>query len=241
MLFLIGLKRYRSLMHKINISKSAIQSAMTRRGGARYAFSNIDPSKTALLVIDMQNYFMKPGMAAEVPMARDIVPNINKIAAELRRKGGQVAWVISTFDAAIFDEWSVLKDLFSVERCDAMIKNLTAGSEGHKLWSEFDVKDTDWTVDKRRFSAFASGSSNLEKRLKENDIDTLIITGTLTDVCCESTARDAMMCNFKTIMVADANAAASDDDHNNSLNAMARLFADVLMTDELIARLDGAP
>jgi ureidoacrylate peracid hydrolase len=224
-------------MHKTEISQETLDAAARRRGGRRYAFADIDPTKTVLVVIDMQKYFMEPGMAAEVPVAREIVPNINKLASSLRGAGGQVAWVITTFEEGTFDDWSVMKDLFSRERCQAMVENLSLSSPGHALWPEFDVNDQDWHIDKNRFSAFINGSSDLEQRLNGAGIDTVIITGTLTDVCCESSARDAMMCNFKTIMITDANAASCDDDHNNALNAVARLFVDVLSTDEMIARL----
>lgn len=227
-------------MHKTNISETTINAAMKRRGGKRYAFEEIDPKKTALIVIDMQNYFMMPGMAAEVPMAREIVPNINKIANELRAAGGQVVWVITTFDEDIYQEWSVLNELFSEERRIAMMENLVDGKEGHKLWAGFDVMPSDVHIDKRRYSAFMPGSSDLDVILKEKGVDTVLITGTLTDVCCECSARDAMMMNYKTIMVTDGNAASSDDDHNGALNAMGRLYVDLYSTDELIQKLSNA-
>ena len=91
-----------------------------------------------------------------------------------------------------------------------------------------------------RYSAFIQGSSDLESRLRSLDVDTLLITGVGTSVCCESTARDATMLNFKTIMVADANATASDYAHNASLNLLFGHFADVYLTDEVIALLQGA-
>jgi ureidoacrylate peracid hydrolase len=56
----------------------------------------------------------------------------------------------------------------------------------------------------------------------------------VTNVCCESTARDAMMLNFKTIMVSDGNAAVTDADHNASLCAFYLTFGDVMPTDMLI-------
>ena len=225
-------------MHKTNITLETINTATKRRGGSRYAFENITPEKTALVDIDMQNYFMKSGMTAEVPVARDIVPNINKLATTLRNAGGQVIWVITSFDDDTYDEWSVLHSLFSEDRRKAMMDNLVRGKEGHKLWSEFDVMPSDLHIEKNRYSAFIHGSSNLDTQLKEEGIDTVLITGTLTDVCCECSARDAMMMNYKTIMVTDANAASSDEDHNNALNALGRLFVDLYSTDELIVKLD---
>ena len=74
-------------------------------------------------------------------------------------------------------------------------------------------------------------------RLQVRGIDTLIITGTATNVCCESTARDAMQMNYKVIFVADANATNTDAEHNATLNNMVRLFADVMTTEELLGFL----
>ena len=69
-------------------------------------------------------------------------------------------------------------------------------------------------------------------------LDTVLITGTVTSVCCESTAGDAMMPNFKTIMVTDGNAAATDEDHNGALIGFYLTFGDIMSTDMLISRLE---
>src|SRR5262249_55548096 len=95
----------------------------------------------------------------------------------------------------------------------------------------------DLIVEKNRFSAFIQGSSNLAETLRHRGIDTILVTGTVTNVCCESTARDAMMLNFKTIMVTDGNAAVTDQDHNASLCAFYLTFGDIMSTDMLIACL----
>jgi ureidoacrylate peracid hydrolase len=225
-------------MHRIDISPNSLEAAARRRGGGRYAFPTLNGPATALLVLDMQLDFTAPGMLAEVPTAREIVPNINTLATSLRQAGGQVVWISSTFDERVHEDWSVMMyELFSAERRQAMLENLCAGGPGHPLWPGLQLEEHDWQVDKNRFSAFIQGSSDLEQRLRAAGCDTVIITGTLTDVCCESTARDAMMRNFRTIVVSDANAAESDADHNNALNALARLFADVVPTADLVARL----
>ena len=79
-------------MHKIAISQASLDRMNTRMGKL-HPFDAIDPRATALLVVDMQNYFVKPGHQGEVPLAREIVPNINRLAAELRRRGGHVVWI----------------------------------------------------------------------------------------------------------------------------------------------------
>ena len=62
----------------------------------------------------------------------------------------------------------------------------------------------------------------------------MIITGCLTDVCCESTARDGMMLNYKVLMVTDANAADTDADHNAALTAFYSTFGDIMSTDMVV-------
>ena len=74
--------------------------------------------------------------------------------------------------------------------------------------------------------------------LRTHGLDTVLITGTVTSVCCESTARDAMMLNFKTIMVTDGNAAATDEDHNGALIGFYLTFGDIMSTDMLISCLE---
>jgi ureidoacrylate peracid hydrolase len=76
--------------------------------------------------------------------------------------------------------------------------------------------------------------------LQERGIDTLIITGTATNVCCESTARDAMQMNYKVIFVSDGNAAMTDAEHNATLNNMLNLFADVMSTEEVVGCVASA-
>ncbi len=90
------------------------------------------------------------------------------------------------------------------------------------------------TIDKTRFGAFVPGASDLHETLQARGIDTLIITGTLSNCCCESTARDAMQMNYKLIFVSDANAAVTDAAHNATLDNMCMLFADVRPTDEVL-------
>ncbi|MBM3484574.1 MAG: cysteine hydrolase, partial [Alphaproteobacteria bacterium] len=87
--------------------------------------------------------------------------------------------------------------------------------------------------------AFFPGACPLPERLRERGIDTVIIVGTLTNVCCEASARDAMMADYKTIMVADANAARSDSEHVGALDSVVQFFADVRTTGEVLGLLSG--
>jgi ureidoacrylate peracid hydrolase len=80
--------------------------------------------------------------------------------------------------------------------------------------------------------------SDLPQRLRARGFDTVLITGTVTNVCCESSARDAMMTNFRTIMISDGNAAMSQAEHEASLAAFYNIFGDVMDTDMVIAALE---
>ena len=105
------------------------------------------------------------------------------------------------------------------------------------VWSELTVSDRDHTVIKNRYSALIAGSSQLERLLRSLDIDTVLIAGTKTNVCCESSARDAMQMNFHTIMVTDGNAAMTDEEHNWSLINFYNSMGDIMSTDFLIGCL----
>jgi ureidoacrylate peracid hydrolase len=224
-------------MHIVSIFQPIIDRVLARRG-REHVYDNLDPGKTALVVVDMQNAFMLPGVAhALCPMAERIVPNINRLAGVLREAGGAVVFIKTTCTAETIESWSAYFDLASPERAHKRIAALTAGSLGHQLWPELDVRPQDLIVEKTRFSAFIQGSSDLAQILRSRGLDTVIVTGTVTNVCCESTARDAMMLNFKTIMVTDGNAAATDEEHNASLAAFYLSFGDIMSTDMLIACL----
>ena len=229
-------------MHKTEIHPDAVRFIKARRGGRLHVHDTLDPARTALVVVDMQTAFLKPGLPSEVPMAREIVPNINRLAAAIRATGGSVVWVTTTFDENIFTEWSsFLGGTVSPEMAKQIARQLMEGAEGHPLWPDIEAEDGDMRSVKRRFSAFIQGSSDIEAQLRARGIDTLAVTGTLTNVCCEATARDAMMRNFHVIMVADGNATYTDAIHNASLTSMSINFADVMTTDEVIGALAGAP
>ena len=87
---------------------------------------------------------------------------------------------------------------------------------------------------KNRFSALIQGSSDLDGLCKARGIDTLIVVGTLTNVCCESTVRDAMMLGYRALMPADANATLSDEEHLAGLITVAQFFGDIRDTDVVI-------
>jgi len=224
-------------MHAFSIPQPIIARVVERRG-REHVYDDVDPAKSALLVVDMQNAFMLPGVAHSLcPMAERIVPNINRLAQAVRETGGTVIWIKTTFTEEALRSWSTYFAMVGPARTAKRIEALTADSEGHGLWRHLDVRAVDTIVEKNRFSAFIQGSSNLADILRARSLDTVLVAGTVTNVCCESTARDAMMLNFRTIMVTDGNAAMTDEDHAASLIAFYLTFDDIMSTDMLIDRL----
>ncbi|HTK14517.1 MAG TPA: isochorismatase family cysteine hydrolase [Xanthobacteraceae bacterium] len=227
-------------MHKINLNPAVVEKILARRG-VPHVFADLDPARTALLVVDMQcAYLDKELDNTFCADALDIVPNINRIAAALRAAGGLVVWIQNTATDESLSSWSTYNGkIMSPARRDKRFDGLREGSAGHAIWPGLHVISGDLTVQKTRYSAFIRGSSNLEEKLRDRAIETLIVTGTNTGTCCESTARDAMMLNFETIMVSDGNACSSDEEHNASLTAFYRNFGDVMSADEVIGYIQA--
>jgi ureidoacrylate peracid hydrolase len=225
-------------MHQADILDE-VRERVTRRRGGVAVFDRIDPRRTAHIVVDLQNGFMAPGQVLETPMARAIVANVNRISVAVRKADGIVVYTRHTADAEAVRTWPVYFDHFCADRV-RMIEAFTPGNPGHALWPDLDVANDDLRVIKRRFSAFVPGSSELHGLLQERRIDTLIISGALSQVCCEATARDAMMMNYKVFFITDANATLTDAEHSGTLSAMAHAFCDVRDTQSMLGLIAAA-
>jgi len=225
--------------HDVRLSPEMVARVTARRGGRLHAFDRLIPQRTALLVIDMQNVWVKAGMPAYTPYCEAIVPHINRLAGAMRDAGGTVWWVRAVYGDDAPRTWSAYMEFLDPAFIGRMLEALTEGHEGAALWHALDIRPRDQHVVKRRFSALIQGSSDLDARLRAAAIDTVVITGTATNVCCEATARDAFMLNYRTLVVSDANATTSDEAHNASLNALFNRFADVFTTAEVIALLQA--
>ena len=130
-------------------------------------------------------------------------------------------------------------EFFGAEVAEAYRRSGGEGPLRERLWHEFEVGDADLLVEKSASSAFSPGRSPLPGLLDERGIDTVLITGTVTNVCCESSARDASTLGYRVILVADANAARRDEDHNATLYTVYRTFDDVRSTRDVISLIDA--
>ena len=221
-------------MHKIEIAQQAIDISLRRRGRVQ-PFATIEPHKTALLVVDMQTGFVAPDAVGEIPVAREIVPNINRLAGALRKAGGTVVWIVSTYGPGAEKDWTTFFDfILTGETSERFRLAFAEGAPAHALWRELDRDAADLVISKNRLTPFADPSRELETQLRARGIEMALIVGTVTNVCCECTARDAAMRNFKTIMISDANASRNDVEHNATLSIFLQAFGGVLSTEQAL-------
>lgn len=223
-------------MHPYVIPAS-VKDRVLRRQGRLPSHDTIDAARTALVVVDMQNYFVAEGFPSEIPAARGIVPNINRLARALRAAGGVVVWIQTTAVGAMETWGNHHKFMLTPERAERRLAHLDENAAGFALYPRLEPQPSDLRVKKVKFSAFIAGSSDIDVQLRSRGIESLLITGTVTNVCCESTARDAMMLDYRVVMVSDGNASTTDEEHAASLNNFVVYFGDVLTTDEVTARL----
>ena len=224
-------------MHKHNIDEWFINKAKLVRNGRLNAHEDINPAKTALVVVDMQNYFVQDGMPAAAPVARAIAPNINRLARAIRAAGGIVIWIQTEALIEQPDDWANRQEATSPESWSRRAALLARNGEGYPIYETCEVLPEDKVAVKFRYSAFIPYPSELDTLLKQNRIDTLLITAVATSSRCESNARDAAKWGYSKIKDSDGNADQTDALHNHTLGKFLVTFGDVQSTDDLIAKL----
>ena len=222
-------------MHRSEISDFARNRAKARMNETA---APIDPRRTAHVVIDLQNAFVAEGAPAEVPFSRSIVPNVNRISKTLRDAGGLNIFVRFTVDDAEPNYWTSMHRQTKPELLGGLKRLFCRGTVNHELCVGLDVAQGDLIIDKTRFSALTPGTCDLQRILEAWSIDTIIITGALTNCCCEATARDAMQLGYSVLFIQDGCATHDDAMHNNTLsNLYAFGYAEVCTADEALVRL----
>lgn len=167
---------------------------------------NPDPKTSALLVIDMQNYFSS--------MAQPILPNVLSTIHLCRRASIPVIFTRHSHKSS--DDYGMLGEWWNG---DLVID----GTVEAELMSELDRRPDDVVVEKTVYSAFAN--TGLEKLLRERGLEEVIVTGVMTNLCCETTAREAFVRRFRVFFSADATATSDEELHEATLKNLAYGFA----------------
>ncbi len=205
----------------------------TRRAAGMAVHAAITPARTALLALNMQNAWL----ADDAPFdragrARAILPKINHLAGALRDAGGTVFWLCQAVGP---DGWPGYFDPFVRPELRAPARvALAEGGFGQSLHRDVARAPQDNVLPKFRFSAFLRNPHDLEAMLRDRGIDTVIIAGTATNICCESTARDAMMRDFRVFMPHDSVTAPDREAHLGGVRSIMQVFGDVRAGADII-------
>jgi nicotinamidase-related amidase len=198
----------------------------------------VNPTHTALINVDIQNCFIE-GYPISAPDGLQVLERINRLAAACRKAGVLVihASIVMRPDGS---NLGVLGD-FSPPVKEGI---LNKGSVSAALHKGLVIDPRDILLDKPRFGAFHG--TDLELILRSRGVDTLIISGVATNVCCETTAREAAVRDFHVFFLSDGTATApmgnlsAEQLQNATCTTLGFLFAEVLTVDQMIAKIQGA-
>ena len=179
-----------------------------------------NPAKSALLVIDLQEYFL--------PMLSPIIGNILSLIESCRSKGIKIIYTRHGHKDSDKDGGMLLNWWGDV---------IIYGTEKWNLIKSISPRENEPVIDKNRYSAFLGTS--LDETLKYRKIEDLIITGVMTNCCCETTARDAFMKDYRVFFVSDATATVNEDLHLASLKNLAFGFAHIVDTKKLCRSIEN--
>jgi len=178
----------------------------------------VDPERAAILAIDLQNYFRV--------IALPVLGNILKVIQSCRKTNVPIIFTQhghtdpSSDGGALGKWWGEL---------------IMAGTEDWKFLPEVIIEEEDIILPKKRYSAFFE--TDLDERLRSRGIKDLIISGVMTNLCCETTARDAFMRDYQVFILIDGTATRKSDLHLATLKNLGFGFAYLLTCDELVQML----
>ena len=202
----------------------------------------IDPKKTAMIVVDMQNDFVVPGSALETPAAREMVPKLAEALRICRDAGIKVIYTahVHRRDGCDMGRFRELHPAIANREV------LVDDTPGVDIYPELAPAAGEHVIKKHRFSGFFG--TDLDIILREWGVDTVIISGTTTENCCHATARDAMFRNYRVVFLSDATATydypdrgfgamANADVHHATLVILAASTAHVMSVRDMRGRI----
>jgi nicotinamidase-related amidase len=177
----------------------------------------VDPERTALLVIDMQNDFVRADGALHVPGAEETVPRIAKLLEVARSSGIRVVFTQDTHhdEDPEFDLWG---------------EHVKHGTWGWQIIDELKPRPGELVLEKVRYDAFYG--THLDHQLRQWGVDTLVICGTVANICVHYTAASAALRWYHVVIPRDAVSALDPFDLEASLRQTAFLFAGRITTTD---------
>jgi len=219
-----------NIEHPSGIDQRIVDKVVARRGRL-HAYESIVPTKTALVVIDLDVGTIER-MLEDTAMPTIFAP-INMLATSLRAAGGIVAWVTTPIGKASEN----FRAIFGEATTAMYEEEGKQNGKATKVWHELKTDAKDIFVTKRGHSAFFPLNCSLHEQLQTKNIDTVLIVGAITNVCCGSSARDSTALDYKAIMISDALVGQSFGLHEAELATFFRCFGDVRPSEEVVALL----
>ncbi len=216
-----------AMEHPSGIPEKIVRKVVARRGRL-HAFETIEPARTALVVIDLDMATVETD-----DNCKRMIAAVNALASAVRQSGGVVAWVLSSHQVMPRNFAAIL----GIDLATRYFHHGQPDGPGTKLWPELAAKDGDLRAVKSGASAFFPGKCDLKTQLDPLGVDTVLIAGAVTNICCESSARDAAELEYKVIMISDALSGQAHGLHEASLATFYRIFGDVRPSSEIIELL----
>ncbi|MGG2201071.1 isochorismatase family protein [Paenibacillus validus] len=193
-----------------------------------------DKSKAVLLVIDMQNDFVNEGAVMEVPMAREHLPNMKRLVEGCRKNDIPVIYTRHV----LYDHMAV-SPLEVAYNPSLITEGMRANTPGVEIVEDLSPQPGEIVISKHRYDAFYNTEmETIIKNIRGMHVaDTVIIIGTVTSVCCESTARSAFNRDLKVAFISDACGGFDKQSHDATLSTIAKVFGRVMRTDELLKQM----
>ena len=189
-----------------------------RRTGRRLRF---DPSRAAILVVDMLNEFLEPGGGMVLPEGRSVIEPINRLLAASREVGMRVVWLC--------DEHPIPED----KEFEKRVPHCIGGAWNAGIVDAMDVAPHELRIAKRRYSGFFG--TDLDLQLREWGIQQVVVTGIVTNICVRSTVHDAYFLGYDVFVLEDCVSATSDREQASTLYDIDTHFGDVVRSEELMA------
>ena len=188
----------------------------------------IRPGEAALLVIDMQRFFLDQESHAFMPEGFEAIPRINGLVRAFRDRNWPIVFTRHIHpkgsDPGTMGKWW----------SDVMWE----GSHYLDIHPSIELLTEDKVIKKQRYDVFLG--TDLEEHLRSKGIIQVVITGVMTNLCCETTARTAFCRDLEVFFVHDCTATASEELHFSSLRTLAHGFAVLLTARELLEGLEVA-
>ena len=196
----------------------------------------------ALLIVDMQNDFVRKGAPMEVPDARVTIPQHQELLAFCRESGIPIIYTkfVAGPKRTLMWEWSPQLEP-PIWACQRAYRRLY-----HDVGKELDCADiideiypapNDYLVEKYGYGAFSN--TNLEDILRSLHVESLVVTGTVTQICVEETARESFKRGYATTLIADAVSTYAPDQQAAVLKNFAHKFGWVSTAKEVITALEA--